>query len=206
MVFFFLSFTFPTNHKPKIIKFSQIIQNNVIFLIIYYYNLIYYMFLLYLLFLSLFQLKHLYNHYTYLEWYYYCRTVYTKYIFSYSNGIFFREGIAYFTKTMLNFILHPLQLHGFVVEKSRCWTCLFYSPDFSPRENVMKPKTWRRKSRTTDQLEYHIRMGQRSPPKAPASSPLIKYTWITFENHCILFLFTFSLHVHILGMQMIWYS
>jgi len=49
----------------------------------------------------------------------------------------FREALAYFIKTMLNFILLLLQWHGFVVEESGC------SPDHAPMKTdlcIMKFK------------------------------------------------------------------
>ncbi len=40
------------------------------------------------------------------------------------DDVYFREGLVYFSRTMQNHILQLLQLHGFIVEESGCWSGL----------------------------------------------------------------------------------
>ena len=45
--------------------------------------------------------------------------------------VFFRGGLAYFSRTKLNHILQLFQPHGFVVEEFTCWTDLLQSRCFT---------------------------------------------------------------------------
>jgi len=76
---------------------------------------------------------------------------------------FFKEGLLYFSKTILNCILQ----HGFL---------LACSPDLSPTENVqciMRLKVRQRRHRMVEQLVlYQKRMELHSFPKGPATGPL----------------------------------
>jgi len=47
------------------------------------------------------------------------------------DDVFFREGLAYFSRTELNHILHLFQQHDFVVEESSCCTDLLQSRCFT---------------------------------------------------------------------------
>lgn len=49
----------------------------------------------------------------------------------------FREGMAYFSKTVLNHMLHLFQQHGFTIRVQELkWPAC--SPDCSPTENILK--------------------------------------------------------------------
>lgn len=81
--------------------------------------------------------------------------------------ILFREGLAYFRKTVLNHIFHLLALWlGFVVQELGCWASAC-NPDLSPTEtnwNIMKQKNMTKTTR-----DYQTRMRQRSFLKTPAT-------------------------------------
>lgn len=73
--------------------------------------------------------------------------------------IFFREGLAYFSKTMLNCTLHLLQQHGFIIEESGFWTGLPAVQTFHQCKpwSIIKRKIQQRRSWTVEQLESYIR-------------------------------------------------
>jgi len=64
------------------------------------------------------------------------------------------EGLAYFSKTVLNHILHLFHQHGFIVEESSCWTDL---PAFQMFHHLKTSKIQQRRPRTAEQLESSIR-------------------------------------------------
>lgn len=61
---------------------------------------------------------------------------------------------------ILKLLLLLLWQHGFVVEKSGCWTGKACNIDLSPTENIwciMKQKIWQRGPRAVEQLESNMR-------------------------------------------------
>lgn len=84
-----------------------------------------------------------------------CWEAYTGFTATYapwrcSDNVYFREGLAFFSKTMLNCILKLQRQRGFVV-------C---NMDLSPTENIwciMKQKIWQRRPRAVEQLESNMR-------------------------------------------------
>ncbi len=109
--------------------------------------------------------KRLSNHMS--QYFIHNRTYITKQMFKQSNicsppdDVYFRK--VYFGRTMLNHILHLLQLHGFVVEESGCWIGLPAVQIFhlqGPIENIwhiIKLKIRQRQPQTLQQLQTYIR-------------------------------------------------
>jgi len=75
-------------------------------------------------------------------------------ICSHPDDVFFREGLACFSRTKLNHILHLFQQHGFVVEESGRWTDL---PAVQTFHHMKTFKIQQRRARTAEQLESSIR-------------------------------------------------
>ena len=75
-----------------------------------------------------------------------------------------REGLAYFSQTMLNHTLHLSQQHGFIVVESECWTHLSAFLTFHQLKTF--GASWYTKSPKEDsdcwaaRILYQTRMGQ----------------------------------------------
>ena len=90
---------------------------------------------------------------------------------SHLDDVFFREGLAYSSKTMLNHILYLLQQHVFVEEESGCWTGLPAVQTFHQLKTFGASWNENKTKKTQDcwaaWILYQTRMGQHSSNWSP---------------------------------------
>lgn len=81
--------------------------------------------------------------------------------------VFVREGLTYFSKTMLNCILHPLWQHSVIAEESNWLNWPVCSPLLQPIWKHLvhhAAKVWQRRPRSVEQLETYIRWKWNNTP------------------------------------------